>query len=274
MERTTRRTDRAGFTLLELLTVIVIIGILAAILVPVLNRSKDRAHELSAKELCSQTVSAWNQLVLNQGRLPSAGLLKKWSSAWKESGGDLVVAMSPGALGVLNWWTPQSLVPAGDEKKFKPKALIGNSSEDLTSAGLNETPDLDIIEFYPADALLECNFVQKCVGLYPPWAEREFKQAIEAALSPDDQGDHPNPEQEIADLKKKWGEDKYPVKEMGALVHVVLDMDGDGILVLPDDIAVLAAITADEEDNKAKLRGTAAAWTCSEDGKRLLCSWQ
>jgi prepilin-type N-terminal cleavage/methylation domain-containing protein len=265
MERTTHRTDRAGFTLLELLTVIVIIGILAAILVPVLNRSKDRAHELSAKELCSQTVSAWNQLVLNHGRLPSAALLKKWSSEARESGGDLVVAMSPGALGVLNWWTPQSLVPAGDVNKFKPKAIIGNSSEDLTESGLNASPDLDIVEFYPADQLLECNFVQKCVGLYPPWAEREFKSAIDAALSPDEEQDSLTANAgSLESLRTKWGK---------SMVRVVLDMDGDGILILPEDIAALAAIAADETDQKAKLRGTAAAWTFSKDGKRLLTSW-
>ena len=265
MERTTRRTDRAGFTLLELLTVIVIIGILAAILVPVLNRSKDRAHELAAKELCSQTVSAWNQLVLNHGRLPSAALLKKWSSASKESGGDLVVAMSPGALAVLNWWSPQSLVPAGDVNKFKPKAIIGDTSQDLSESSL-ETPDLNIVEFYPADTLLECNFVQKCVGLYPPWAEREFKTAIDAALSPDESTDELTSfSGSIDSLKPKWAK---------SMIRVVLDMDGDGILVLPEDIAALAAIMADEEDNQAKLRGTAAAWTFAKDGKRLLCSWQ
>lgn len=265
MERTTRRTDRAGFTLLELLTVIVIIGILAAILVPVLNRSKDRAHELSAKELCSQTVSAWNQLALNQGRLPSAELLKAWSSEAKESGGDLVVAMSPGALAVLNWWSPQSLVPAGDVNKFKPKAIIGDTAQDLTEASL-ASPDLDIVEFYPADQLLECNFVQKCVGLYPPWAEREFKAAVDAALSPDEEQDPLTAFSGTIDsLRTKWGK---------SMVRVVLDMDGDGILVLPVDVALKAAIAADEEDNQAKLRGTAAAWTYSKDGKRLLCSWQ
>ncbi len=266
MEWPSARTDRNGFTLLELLTVIVIVGILAAILVPVLTRSKDRAHELAAKELCSQTVSAWNQLVLNQGRLPSADLLKAWSSEAKGSGEDLVVAMSPGALGVLNWWTPQSLVPAGDVKKFKPKALIGNSSEELTASGINMSPDLDIIEFYPADSLLECNFVQKCVGLYPPWAEREFRQAIEAALSPDEEQDSLSASAgTIESLRAKWA---------GSIVRVVLDTNGDGILVLPEDVAMKAAIAADEEDNQAKIRGTAAAWTFSKDGKRLLSSWQ
>lgn len=259
------RTDRSGFTLLELLTVIVIVGILAAILVPVLTRSKDRAHELAAKELCSQTVSAWNQLVLNQGRLPSSDLLKRWSSESKASGDDLVVAMSPGALGVLNWWTPQALVPAGDVNKFKPKALVEGTATELTASALNTSPDLEIVEFYPADALLECNFVQKCVGLYPPWAEREFKQAVDAALSPDEEQNSLSASAgTLESLRTKWA---------GSIVRVVLDMNGDGILVLPEDVALKAAIEAGEDGN-ATLRGTAAAWTVSKDGKRLLCSWQ
>ena len=56
------------------------------------------------------------------------------------------------------------------------------------------------------------------------------------------------------------------------MVHAVLDMDGDGILHLPDDVAAMAAVSAGE-DGKATIRGTSAAWVLSKDSRRLLTSW-
>ena len=142
--------------------------------------------------------------------------------------------------------------------------------EDLRLHAVEAEPNRDV-DGFPAfgedlrdalsDVRLDRSFVQKCVGLYPPWAEREFKNAIDAALSPDEGEDAGS----IAALQTKWN---------ASQIRVILDMDGDGILVLPEDVALKAAIAADEEDNQAKLRGTAAAWTYSKDGKRLLSSWQ
>ena len=257
--RIPRRTGRAGFTLIELLTVIVIIGILAGILFPILGRSKDRAYELAAKDLCAQVAAAWTTLALNNHRFPSSALLARYGKTdFKTSGGDLTFGMDPGISSVLNWWSAKSPVPEGDAKHFKPKYTMGpNAGQEITSDAMRNVENPALVQFWPADQLLERSLAMKCYGVYAPWAEREFKAYMDAVLAAEQPGS------DLSSLQSDWS---------GSLVHVVIDFDSDGKVTIPSDVADEAGLPADQRD----LPMTAAAWVHSsykEKRVRLFTSW-
>jgi prepilin-type N-terminal cleavage/methylation domain-containing protein len=64
------RCPRAGFTIVELLTVIAIIGILAAMLVPVLSAARKRAQKVQARLEIDQIVNAILKYDSDYGRFP------------------------------------------------------------------------------------------------------------------------------------------------------------------------------------------------------------
>ena len=58
------RLRQGGFTLIEMLVVIMIIGLLMALLFPALNLVKERAWETRGRDMCSQTADAWGSLLI------------------------------------------------------------------------------------------------------------------------------------------------------------------------------------------------------------------
>ena len=240
--RTPSPARRAGFTLVELLTVIIIIGILAGILVPILGRSKDRARELAAKDLCAQVAAAWTTLALNNHRFPSQALLSKYAiTGGKTSGGDLWFAMDPGVASVLNWWSAKLPVPEGDVRTFTPKYTMGSrKGQEITTFDGSDPP---LVQCWPADQLLERSYAQKCFGVCPPWVESRLNAYLETLENAG--GD---PEASLPSLTDTAAHSDF--------VLAIIDFDADGKVTLPENVA--------------------AAWTWTDPKKgrvRILTSW-
>ena len=65
-----KKDSRTAFTLLELLIVVAIIGILLALLSPVLSKMRTKARIMAAKNDVEQLSVAWNQYLLDYYKFP------------------------------------------------------------------------------------------------------------------------------------------------------------------------------------------------------------
>ena len=77
MQRTSSRLAR-GFTLIEVMVVIVILGVLAALVVPKVMSRPDEARVVAAKQDISAIMQALKLYKLDNRRYPSSGSSASW----------------------------------------------------------------------------------------------------------------------------------------------------------------------------------------------------
>jgi len=111
-----RRTSKAGFTLVEILIVVVILGILAAIVVPQFTNASNEAVK-GAIQSQLQTINSQMELyrVRNQGAYPSevedSGFLGEDNEGWGTLVGGEYLKEIP-----VNGYTGDGLITAGTEE--------------------------------------------------------------------------------------------------------------------------------------------------------------
>jgi prepilin-type N-terminal cleavage/methylation domain-containing protein len=194
------RGRRGGFTLLEMLSVIAVIGILMALLFPILGKMQAHARDTEGTDLCSQVAEAWQAIRVQNGRYPSKELLDAYiSRKVSDTGEDLGFRMDVKISSVLNWWTPAPVSKA-DLRLFNKEH--GND--------INQRD----VERWPPDTVLERTYEQKTLGVYAPWAKKAL----------------------LASIKREGSLQNAKIPE-DSIVNVVIDLNGDGRVTIPSAIA-------------------------------------
>ena len=257
-----KRPETAAFTMLEILTVMAVITLLAGMMFPIYNRVRASAQNAAATDLCSQVAAAWNMLLVDNRRFPSMDLVQACSDGegggggFKVVDGDIVVRMSPGVGSLLNWWARETPVPAGDRKKFKPRYASGTrKGQDIA---LKPGDEGSLVENWPADTRFERDVAQKRFGVFAPWFNVPADRALRSEL-------------DFVHAAFALDAEEEPTKGNEAeawngIVTVALDMDGDGRV--PVLVPVSGKDYVSSADEVEKIPASAAAWVSRKDGRR------
>jgi prepilin-type N-terminal cleavage/methylation domain-containing protein/prepilin-type processing-associated H-X9-DG protein len=115
----THKTNNSGFTLIEILVVIGIIALLAAILFPVLSRARENARSRVCLSNLQQLGLAFQQYVQDAGRrYPGAGEYQKWGN-----GGHWVSGVSSSTEGLAGNSSPFDLSATNPSADLEKGAL-------------------------------------------------------------------------------------------------------------------------------------------------------
>lgn len=257
-----KQTRTSAFTLVELLVVIAVIGILAGLMVPLVQGMHKRALLSEAKDLCIQVADAWALLPIDQGRFPQTDLIKEeaakspcgWSTTYED---DLVFVMNPATGNLLNFWRPVSPLPQTDPDVYKKNAKKNNLKTAHVAWSGGSAPSVAEAEKWAADTRFERSVAQKRFGILPM-----------GNLGADDK--------ELLEGMTEEARDKFLRQR---LVVVMLDTNGDGV-VHPDNPywespEKMWKLSRDGNDETPAVRRRAVAW-CQVTGAddAIAYSWK
>ena len=236
--------SKHGFTLVEMLVVIVVIAILAGLLFPAFVAIRQRAWDARARDLCLQVAGSWKSLGLDHNRMPPWDIVKANASRPGDStnvdtlfgGGSFLIEMDNKAASLLNWWNPEK--PNGAWNNPADHGAVSYKGMSLVVHG----------NVKPTDARFERMPEMEEWGVIAPWALKHLKGKSGSATDVDS---------ETGKLARH------------ATVIAIIDGNGSGTVKVP------GKYTESGEDEEVRSAAVAFVWSNDKDHPkaRIIRSW-